>query len=236
MPSYKLLRRFEDTFVNGPYRHRDANLGNRIADFLYEDLFDLAPTSKLRRRVLANTHALNPKNVSPGIRARRGDGSFGDVVPGTLPVLAPGFSVVRAPTADVEIGAEVKIVAKAMMKQIDRVVSDMRRQAEHFKTKSPDAITVGLVGINWAEAYTSYEGDRSYPTDGRKYPHPVQEAAEAEKRLLVDAAPALSEFAILRFRATNVEPYPFEWVSRAQTEADYGSRLVRILKAYERRF
>jgi len=139
----KLLGRFEATFRNGPYIHRNSNLGNRIADFLYEDLYDLHDSNKYNRRVGSRRRVLNPKGISPGIRARRGDGSFGDLIPGTPAVEASGFAVARGATATVEIGAEVKIIAKAMIKQIDRVTSDLCGQAAHFKRKSPDALTVG---------------------------------------------------------------------------------------------
>jgi hypothetical protein len=50
------------------------------------------------------------------------------------------------------------------------------------------------------------------------------------------AAARYDEFLVLRFRATNVEPYPFEWVSVANTEQHYGAMLVRLLREYESRF
>ena len=49
---------------------------------------------------------------------------------------------------------------------------------------------------------------------------PVQEAAQAEQRLLDKARPAFDEFQILRFRATNAKPFPFEWVDLTSTESD----------------
>ena len=64
--------------------------------------------------------------------------------------------------------------------------------------------------MNFTPVYTSYEGDRENLTDGKKRKHPLQEAAEAESRLLARAAPSFYEFQILRFRATNVSPFPFE--------------------------
>ena len=89
MPEFKLLQQLERTFRDGPYVHRNSNLGNRIADYLYEDLYDLDESRKFRQRVDAKRRVLNPKNVSPGIHARRGDGSFGTPVPGSQPT--PGF-------------------------------------------------------------------------------------------------------------------------------------------------
>jgi hypothetical protein len=41
---------------------------------------------------------------------------------------------------------------------------------------------------------------------------------------------------ILRYRATNAAPYPFEWVNREATELDYGAALTRISREYDKRF
>lgn len=131
---------------------------------------------------------------------------------------------------------EVKILAKAMIKQIDRVVSDLTRQVEHFQQAGGNPICVGIVGINHADKYISHEGEKVWPTDGRKHKHPIQEAAEAEARLRSRAAPAFDEFLVLRFRATNEAPYPFTWVDQRQTELDYGAILTRVLRKYEARF
>jgi hypothetical protein len=89
---------------------------------------------------------------------------------------------------------------------------------------------------HFARSYTSYEGSREWPTDGKKHKHPVQEAAEAEKRLLAKAAPAFDEFQILPFRATNISPFPFEWLHYERTVKEYGALLVRISREYDRRF
>lgn len=235
MDSFRLLARFEQTFREGPYLHRDSQVGNRIADFLFDDLYLVSDSSKLRRDVDAGLVALNPKGISPGLRARRGDGSFGPIVPGYTPRPYEGHVVPIAPTAAVDLGAEVKILAKAMIKQIDRVISDLCGQARQFKTKGPTAIPVGIVGLNMAERYVSYEGERSYPTGGKGGPHPIHEAPEAERRLLERAEPCYEEFLVLAFRATNEPPFPFEWVRQQATRDRYASMLVRLLRLYERR-
>lgn len=234
-PSEFLLpKKFEATFRNGPYLHRNSQLGNRIADFLFDDLYLLRAGGRLRADVDAGEVALNPKGVSPGVKTRRGDGSFGPVVPGHTVKSYAGHVVPVATTAEVDIGAEVKILAKAMIKQVDRVISDLCRQAQHFKTKSPTAMPVGIVGINMANHYVSFERDRSYPTDGRQAPHPIQEAHEAERRLLERAEPCFDEFLVLPFRATNESPYPFEWVNPSATRDRYAAMLVRLLRSYDR--
>ncbi len=231
---FKLLSKFEETFRQGPYLHRNSQLGNRIADFLFDDLYLLREDSRLRIDVDAGRAALNPKGISPGLKSRRGDGSFGPVVPGHTSRFRADHVVAIAPTAEVDIGAEVKILAKSMIKQIDRVISDLCGQARHFQTKSPSALSVGIVGINVADHYVSFEGDRQYPT-GRSGPHPVQEAPEAERRLRDIAEPCFSEFLILPFRATNEPPFPFEWLTPQKTRDAYASVLVRLIREYGRR-
>jgi hypothetical protein len=123
-----------------------------------------------------------------------------------------------------------------MIKQIDRVISDLTRQVEHFKDAGGIPISVGIVGINHAEKYVSREGEAIWPTDGKKHRHPIQEAKEAEARLRARAAPAFDEFLVLRFRATNEPPFSFAWLDQHQTELDYGAILTRILRKYEARF
>jgi hypothetical protein len=230
---FRLLERFEETFRSGPYLHRNSQLGNRIADYLFDDLYELEPHSRLRRDVDEGRLALNPKGLSPGLKARRGDGSFGPIVPGYVGRPYPGHSIPVAPTAEVDIGAEVKILAKAMIKQIDRVTSDLCGQSAHFKRKSPDAMSVGIVGLNMAREYVSYEGAREYPT-GTYGPHPVQEAPEAERRLLLEAEPCYTEFLIVPFRANNRPPFAFEFVGAARIRDSYASALLRLLRSYER--
>ena len=58
----------------------------------------------------------------------------------------------------------------------------------------------------------------------------------AERRLVDQAQPSLSEFLVLRYRATNIEPYPFEWTDLKATELDNGAILTRISREYDRRF
>jgi hypothetical protein len=82
---------------------------------------------------------------------------------------------------------------------------------------------------------TSYEGDRSYRTDGGKYKHPIQEAEQAHTRLAV-VAPQYDEFLILKYRACNEPPYPFEWVNEKETRLVYGAALIRISNEYQSRF
>ena len=123
-----------------------------------------------------------------------------------------------------------------MLKQIDRVISDLNRQVEHFRQGGDDPISVGVVGVNHTLApYTSYEGSRSYTTDGQSEKHPGQEAPQAKARLLQEVAPTFDEFLLLEFVATNSPPYPFSWLDERGTELDYGAALTRISREVERR-
>lgn len=171
-----------------------------------------------------------------GKPARRGDGTFGELVPAAVAVIEKGMLVARGPVATIEVGAETKILAKAMIKQIDRVISDLINQVNQFRKGGGHPINVAFVGINFAHEYVSFEGRRRWPTDGKKYKHPIQEAAQAEQRLNEKARSAFDEFQILRFRATNAKSYPFDWVDLTNTEMEYSALLTRISREYERRF
>jgi len=233
---YALLRTFRSLFEGKPYRHRIANLGDLVASYLYEDLVALGKSAKLTERVQHHERVVNLKNLMTGKPGRRGDGTFGELVPAAVAVTEKGMLVSRGPVATIEIGAETKILAKAMIKQIDRVISDLTHQVAQFKRGGGNPICVAFIGINFAEQYVSFEGRKRWPTDGKKYKHPIQEAAQAEQRLNYKARSAFDEFQILRFRATNAKPFPFNWINLAETEMEYSSVLTRVSREYDRRF
>lgn len=231
----RLLDAFKGLFDGRKYNHRKSNLGDHVVSFLYEDLHSLGRSPKIVQRINARSAVLNIKNVAVGQKARRGDGTFGEAVPGAETFPVPGLSVARGLIASVEIGAESKILAKAMIKQIDRVITDLKQQTEEFRRGNPRAICVGVVGINQSEQYTSFEGKRRFATDGKKHKHPAQEAEEAELRLLKLASPHFDELVILRFSVTNKPPYPFSWQDETRTRHEYAAALVRLSKEYEAR-
>jgi hypothetical protein len=233
---YGLLRTFRGLFEGKPYLHRKSNLGDLVASQLYEDLIAINKSAKLVERVQRHERVVNVRNVMIGKPARRGDGTFGELVPAAVAVIEKGMLVARGPIATIEIGAETKILAKAMIKQIDRVMSDLINQVKQFKRGSGNPICVAFVGINFAKQYVSFEGRKRWPTDGKKYKHPIQEAVQAEQRLNDKARSAFDEFQVLRFRATNAKPYPFEWVDLSITELEYSALLTRVSREYERRF
>ncbi|MDP9253652.1 MAG: hypothetical protein M3O66_01730 [Verrucomicrobiota bacterium] len=233
---YALLRTFRGLFEGKPYLHRKSNLGDLVASQLYEDLVAINKSTKLLERVQRHERVVNVRNVMTGKPGRRGDGTFGELVPAAVAVIEKGMLVARGPVATIEIGAETKILAKAMQKQIGRVISDLKDQVNHFNRASGNPICVAFVGINFAERYVSFEKRKRWPTDGKKYKHPIQEAAQAEQRLNEKARSAFDEFQILRFRATNAKPYPFKWVDLMNTEMEYSALLTRVSREYERRF
>lgn len=233
---YKLLDRFQNLFEGTRYRHRDSSLGDSVAWCLPEDLYVLGLSSKLNQRIDQQSRVLNLSNRLHGVRARRGDGTFGELVPLATAERVDGFVVARGTIATVEIGTEVKILAKAMIKQIDRVIGDLAKQVTAFKAAGGQPICVGIVGINHADHYVSYEGDQRWPTNGGRYKHPAQEATTAEMRLRAAVAHQFDEFLTLRFRAWNEPPYSFQWIDAAQTQLDYGAILTRIARKYDVRF
>jgi hypothetical protein len=232
----RLLDTFRGLFEGTQYLHRKSNLGDLVAVEFYEDLVAVGKSTKLPQRVADHDRVINLKNVAVGKSARRGDGTLGELVPAAVAIAEKGFVVARGPTANIEIGAETKILAKAMIKQIDRVIGDLQRQAQMFRKQGGNPICVGFVGINRSDRYVSYEGDRAYPTDGRRYKHPIQEAAEAEARLIADAKPAFDEFLIMRFTATNEAPYPFAWDNYQALQLEYNALLTRVSRDYDQRF
>jgi hypothetical protein len=234
MTEYRLLRQFEKTFAGEIYKHRNSTLGDRIACEFYEDMYNLARSERFNRLVTERSRVTNKKNRTVGIDARRGDGVFGEIVPNVEPKVEAGYAVARGPLATLEIGIETKILSKAMIKQIDRVIGDAQRQAEIFREHGRP-ICIAIIGINYATKYVSFEGDRQFATTGEgDSPHPVQEAAAAERLVIQKLRPHFDHFLLLRFRVTNEPPYPFEWVNYQHVFQEYGAILTRACIEYER--
>ncbi len=235
---YWLLTEFRRLFERKVYKHRASNQGDFVAMHLYEDLIAVNRSPKLIEAVVQRKdRVLNVQNRRRGVTARRGDGTFGELIPGETAITDTGYLVSRGPIATVEIGIEVKVLAKAMIKQIDRVINDLRNQVTQFRRGGGQPISVAVVGINCAAHTVGYEGDRPFPTTGSDgFLHPYQEAPEAERRLRAEAAPDFDEFLILRFKATNEPPYPFDWDAYNETRLDYAAALSRISARYQQRF
>lgn len=233
--NYKLLKAFESLFSGVAYLHRNSTQGDRVASFLVDDLYALNRSPKLKAAVDAQDLVLNVANRTVGLKHRRGDGTFGTIIPDDMPIKTSAYTVSMGSVANIHIGAEVKILAKAMIKQLDRVGSDMENQAAEFRKHGNDPICVGIVAVNYSPTYTSFEGKTSWSTDGRKYKHPVQEAAAAEARLLARIAGKFDETLCLQFAAINTPPFVFDWRNEAETKRQYGAALVRLSALCERR-
>lgn len=237
MPEYRLLTEFRRLFEGKRYLHRASNLGDFVAMHLYEDLAAINRSDKYLLHVTSMSRVLNVQNKRAGIAARRGDGTFGELIPGEPVLRDPGYIVGRGPIATVEIGVEVKILAKAMIKQIDRVKGDLIHQVRHFNegAGSSNPLCVAVVGVNHASFTTGYEGDRSYRTDGKSNKHPIQEAEQACYHLQT-IAHHYDEFLILKYMAANEPPYPFEWADERESVRSYGALLVRLSNEYQSRY
>lgn len=233
--AFRLLVAFEQLFLGKPYKHRISTLGNFVATHLYEDLLEHGDSKKFNDRVAVGKCAVNVDGSTRGVKARRGDGTFGTVVPGNEPSHVAGFAVLQGMVALTQIGAEFKIIGTAHLKQIDRVLTDLTGCAVSLREKSLKTITVGFAAVNYSEQWTGIEGTRSFPVE-RRPQRAIQESEETSRRLIEIARPAFDEFLLLRFRATNQEPYPFTWLNAVGMSADYGAALVRISHQYEERF
>jgi hypothetical protein len=237
MTTYKLLESFRSLFENIEYRHRNSTRGDYVASFLVDDLYALGRSIKLVKNVDSGLSVANSANKTVGKEHRRGDGLFGAAVPGIEAVKVSPHLVSFGQIAAVEVGTETKILAKAMIKQLDRVGTDMMNQAKEFRKHGNDPICVGVIGVNYASAYRSLEGDREWPTTGMDgHKHPIQEAALAENRLVTRVSPHFDELLVLRFTATNMPPFSFSWLDDAQTRHQYGAALVRLSRLYDQRF
>jgi hypothetical protein len=145
---YRLLKAFESLFSGTKYLHRRSHLGDHVASFLVDDLYLIDRSPKLKAVVDSHRSVLNTRNKLTGKEHRRGDGMFGAAIPGAVAIAAADHVVHLGEVAQVEIGTEVKILAKAMIKQLDRVGTDMLNQLSEFRRHSPSAICVGIVAIN----------------------------------------------------------------------------------------
>jgi hypothetical protein len=247
---YRLLNTFESLFNGKPYLHRASNQNDLVCAEFFEDLFILGRSPKLIARINNEQCVVNTGNKVHGVKARRGDGTFGELVPGEVPGQSKDYQVSRGVIAVIEIGVECKILSKAMVKQIGRVMNDMRDQVSQFRRGTGSKpITVAIVGVNHAEYATGYEGSQTWKTGwverlnaatgkmNRQYhKHPIEEAAEAIRRLDEEVRSHYDEMLVLRYKATNEAPFPFEWVDVTATQRDYAALLTKISREYEQRF
>lgn len=232
----RLLHAFKQLFSGQAYLHRDSSLGDRVAVEVYEDLYELARSAKLVASIDGTYRGLGPRNKAVTLkRMRRGDGTLGELVDSASARRFPGYAVPRGTIANIDFGVEVKILNKAMIKQIDRVVGDLNKQVKEWKEISPNMISMAIVAINNSEYTVGYEGDRSYRTDGKEHKHPIQEAAAAEQHIkerVVNSC-IYDEVVLLRFKAKNEKPFAFDWVNENKTRQAYRAALIRLSRVLE---
>jgi hypothetical protein len=231
-----LLGAFERTFKGQPYLHRVSTTGDRLAAYLYEDLYSYCAEStsggSYVRRLDAADIVLNTLNRVTGRRSRRADGTLGARVPSEAPDRLKERHVAQAPVATLQIGIEFKIVATKMTAQMDRVATDLRNQAHEFAQLNSKAIKVAIVGVNHANEYEGHEGERTY----RARRAPAAEAAQVIQFVVGRVEKEFDELILLRYAATNIAPYPFNWVDGAATRRDYSAAILRIADLYQQRF
>ena len=79
---YRLLIEFRRLFEGKIYKHRASNQGDFVAMHLYEDLIAIDRSPKLIDAVFNRKDRVqNVQNKRRGVSARRGDGTFGEIIP-----------------------------------------------------------------------------------------------------------------------------------------------------------
>jgi hypothetical protein len=228
----RLLDAFQALFAGQVYKHRNSTQGDKVAGFLYDDLLQLGRSKKLVDRVSKGDCVVNNQNRVFGRPGRRPDGTFGVLVPGAQGEPRPPYLVQQGPLAQLEIGAEVKILATKMIAQIDRVMSDLEKQAKVLTRQNPNAVRIAIVGVNHATKYEGQEGSRSFAATVI----PANEAAAVIARIEAEVRPMYDELLILPYAATNLSPFSFKWVNVTRTRNEYNSILVRVSDEYQARF
>ena len=230
---FRLLETFRRTFAETRYIHRNSTLGNKIGRELFEDLLKHEVSVRYKEHVGQRSGVVNSggKIVTP--RAiRRNDSIFGKPPAGvTLDEADRRFFVAEGPVAEPRIGCEVKIIAKSLQKQIDRVINDLDGFVLRMKSLRQDCINVAVVGVNHESDYEGHEGERRFKHK-LKNREPLNGMAKLREELLG----RYDELLVFPFRASNQPPYPFAWLDRRQVDLDYGAALTRVGELYERRF
>jgi len=227
----RLLSAFRGLFAGKRYLHRASNLGDQIAVEVYEDIYGLARSARFQAGVDSIRRGVGPQNKAVTLtRMRRGDGTLGELLDPASARQIEGYAVRRGRIATIDCAIEVKILNKAMIKQIDRVVNDLEKQVANWKIVSPRVVTIAVIGINCAPYAIGYEGERAFRTDGTKHKHPFQEAEAAERHIMerIVARQVYDAPIILRYRATNDDPFPFEWADQKVTSDFYRASLMRV--------
>lgn len=96
-PEYRLLTEFRRLFEGKIYKHRNSSQGDFVAMHLYEDLIAIGRSPKLvEATTVRKDLVLNVQNKRHGVVARRGDGTFGEIIPGRLASPIPAILLLAA--------------------------------------------------------------------------------------------------------------------------------------------
>ncbi|MGQ0572544.1 MAG: hypothetical protein ACT4P5_23795 [Armatimonadota bacterium] len=156
---FRLLEAFRRTFGGTVYKHRISTTGNKIGREIFEDLYGHMTSRLYRRHVDRRMGVLSRVGKIHGKDIRRNDSVFGRPPAGVTPeVPTGGYSLAEGPVAEPRIGCEVKILAKAQQKQIDRVISDLENFALRMTSLNRKCINVAIIGVNHESNYVGHEG------------------------------------------------------------------------------
>ncbi len=234
------LCNFKALFDKRAYLHRRPGNGDTVAFGLIEDLVASKLSTALFREASRGTSGIASGNARHGITVRRGDGTFGRFVPGTRAYEIEGSVLKKGMVSTVDIGIEVKILNKAMIKQVHDRIAGLQQQAEYFKRgkdRQPEGnpVTIAVIGVNHASYTVGYEGERTYRTDGKKERHPCDEGDETVRRLKREVAPHYDEVIIIPYEATNEDPFPFRFKDETALYHEWDLMLSRVSAEYNKR-
>jgi hypothetical protein len=117
-------------FDGKKYLHRSSNQGDRLAAEFYEDLFESKKSKTFNEYVESGECVLNTANIRRGIKARRGDGTFGESLPKQTPIVVVGFAVSRGAWWERIVSAERRRAAEIVDATREALDPDDRDQDE----------------------------------------------------------------------------------------------------------
>ena len=132
--AYKLIKAFESLFVGVPYLHRNSTQGDYVASFLVDDLYALGRSPKLNAAVDTQDLVLNMANKTVGLQHRRGDGTFGIIVPGEPPTKSHAYTVSMGEVANSR--HEYAIAKEALLRASDLEPEELAKVREKLGKKS----------------------------------------------------------------------------------------------------
>lgn len=249
---YRVLKAFESLFGGRIYNPRSSTQNNAICEAFFEDLYALGRSKQYRERCDKGTHAVNARSEIHGINVRHGDGTFGERVPSVEPRRMPGMFVPEGALSTLEIAVEVKVLSVALRKNQGNRLAELSHQLDAFKRAARvehqrPLIAVALVFLNAAERFAAIEGHqaslkggpppRVTIADGTARKSPAQEVSQTEAFFARELPIVGYNYPlILKYRATNEEPYEFSWAGGDTTVADYSNVLTNVSLDYENLF